>query len=165
MQLISVIPLSSAQNHLHSSVSSTSVKMYFTVLNLPYSNGLERRRPFKYLNKIAFQWDAYRPRVDRISQHALRQGVSARGVYLVPGVLLRGVCSRGVSAPGVYLVLGVYLARYSPTPVDRHTPVNILPCPKLCLQAVKIALCRTQDWGGLSDKSYQNVKKGQRKIT
>ena len=27
-----------------------------------------------------------------------------------------------------------------PLPVDRHTPVNILPCPKLRLRAVKMAL-------------------------
>ena len=27
-----------------------------------------------------------------------------------------------------------------PSPVDRHTPVNILPCPKLRLRAVKIPL-------------------------
>ena len=26
-----------------------------------------------------------------------------------------------------------------PPPVDRHTPVNILPCPKLRLRAVKIS--------------------------
>ena len=79
----------------------------------------------------------------------------SQGVYLVPG----GVPSSGgvpglvgcVPAPGgVYLVPGaVYLVpggvpgpgRYcpgtSPSPVDRHTPVSILPCPKLHLQAVK----------------------------
>ena len=44
----------------------------------------------------------------------------SQGVYLVPG----GVCYFG----------GVYLVRYSPP--DRHTPVNILPCPKLRLRAV-----------------------------
>ena len=29
----------------------------------------------------------------------------------------------------------------APPPVDRHTPVNILPCPKLRLRAVKIVFC------------------------
>ena len=42
--------------------------------------------------KYALQWDAYRPLVARISQHALRGG-SAPG-----GGGVRGVCSRGVSA-------------------------------------------------------------------
>ena len=31
---------------------------------------------------------------------------------------------------------GTYQTRHPP--VDRQTPVNILPCPKLCLRAVKI---------------------------
>ena len=98
-------------------------------------------------NKNAFQWDAYRPRVDRISQHALRRGgVSALGGICSWG----GIWSWGVSAPG-----GVSAPRGGlfpggvpgpggtwsgtpPPPVDRHTPVNILPCPKLRLRAVKI---------------------------
>ena len=43
-------------------------------------------------NKYAFQWDAYRPLVARISQHALRRGgVSPGGCVSAP---------RGVSAPG-----------------------------------------------------------------
>ena len=45
------------------------------------------------------------------------------GGYLVPGV--------------VYLVRGGTWSQVLP-PVDRHTPVNILPCPKLRLRAVKI---------------------------
>ena len=31
----------------------------------------------------------------------------------------------------------------TPPPVDRHTPVNILPCPKLRLRAVKTSLTLT----------------------
>ena len=42
-------------------------------------------------DKIAFQQVAYRPLVDRITQHALRRGVWSGGV--VPG-------PDGVSAPG-----------------------------------------------------------------
>ena len=105
----------------------------------------------------------YRPRIDRISQHALRRGgvcswggvcsggcVCSWGECLLPG----GVCSWGVSTPGgvcsrgVYLVRGVVSApggylvwrgtRSGTPPVDRHTPVNILPCPKLRLRAVKV---------------------------
>ena len=38
------------------------------------------------LNKIAFQQDAYRPLVDRISQHALLRGVPGRGREGVPGL-------------------------------------------------------------------------------
>ena len=45
------------------------------------------------VDKIAFQQDVYRPRVDRISQHALCWG---------------GVCSRGVSAVGGCLLPGGY---------------------------------------------------------
>ena len=78
-------------------------------------------------------------------------------MYLVPGGVLsskRGVLSpggsgpRGVSGPGgvsdprgvsglggCLIPGGVYLVRYSP-PVDRQTPVNLLPCPKLRLRAV-----------------------------
>ena len=52
----------------------------------------------------------------------LLAGVSARG----------GVCSWGVSA------LGGVPGQVLP-PVDRHMPVNILPCPKLRLRAVKIS--------------------------
>ena len=60
-----------------------------------------------FWNKNAFQWDAYRPLVARISQHALLpgEGVPAQmctcpgeGVYLPRG---------GVPAQGVYLPRGV----------------------------------------------------------
>ena len=63
-------------------------------------------------------------------------GVSApRGVYLVQG----GVCSLGgVPGPGGCLLLGGCTWSGTPPTVDRHTPVNILPCPKLCLRAVKM---------------------------
>ena len=59
-------------------------------------------------NKIAFQYDAYRPLVDRISQHALHRGVMSapRG----------GVCS-GVPLPGVGWV-SQHALRQTPT-VDR----------------------------------------------
>ena len=89
------------------------------------------------LYKNAFQWDAYRPLVARISQHVLlrggylvREGTWSRGVCLVSGdVPGPGGCvpgPRGIPGPrGVYLVWGVYwsggyLPRYSP-PVDRMT--------------------------------------------
>ena len=56
-------------------------------------------------------------------------GCLLRGVYLVTGgcLLQEGCLLRG-GAPGQVLP--------SPSPVDRHTPVNILPCPKLRLRAV-----------------------------
>ena len=64
----------------------------------------------QYVNKIAFQYDAYRPCVDRISHHALwgvggcllRRGCQLQGCLLWRGVsaLEGGVCSRGVSALG-----------------------------------------------------------------
>ena len=47
----------------------------------------------------------------------------SRGVYLVPG---------GVPGPGGCTWSG------TPPTVDRHTPVNLLPCPKLRLRAVKM---------------------------
>ena len=47
--------------------------------------------------KIAFQQDADRPRIDRVSQHALCRRVCTWGVYLVlGGCLLQG----GVAGPG-----------------------------------------------------------------
>ena len=52
------------------------------------------------MEKIASQKDAYRPRVDRISQHALRRGVSAGGCLLQGGLLWGGVCSRKCLLPG-----------------------------------------------------------------
>ena len=90
------------------------------------------------------------------------EGVSASGGTSAPGGLLLGgvcfwggVCSGGgmVSAPrgvsalegggvcsrGVYLVLGGVPGQVLP-PVGRHTPVNILPCPKLRLGLVKKSL-------------------------
>ena len=64
------------------------------------------------------------------------QGVSAPGVCLVQG----GVCSRGVPGLGVSAPRGCTWSRGVPgqvlPPVDRHTPLNILPCPKLHLRAV-----------------------------
>ena len=47
----------------------------------------------------------------------------------------RGVCSKGGLLRGVYLVPRGCTWSGTP-PVDRHTPVNILPCPKLRLRAV-----------------------------
>ena len=43
----------------------------------------------KKYNKIAYQWDTYRPRVNRISQRALRRGC----------LLLGGVCSGWCGIP------------------------------------------------------------------
>ena len=76
-------------------------------------------------------------------------GVSAPAGCLLPGgclllgrcLLLGGVCSLGVylvwgvCSRGMYLVLGGQVL--SP-PVDRYTPVNILPCPKLLRAVIKI---------------------------
>ena len=53
-------------------------------------------------NKIAFQWDAYHPLIDRILTCTV-----ARGVYL-PGGYLPGQCTcLGVYLPGGYLPRGV----------------------------------------------------------
>ena len=61
------------------------------------------------INKNAFQWDAYRPLVDRIRNIHRGGGVSAQG-----GVYPGGVCPRGF-CPGV-------CGRHPP--VDRQTPVK-----------------------------------------
>ena len=54
-------------------------------------------------NKIAFQYDAYRPLVDRISQHALLLGGSAPGgVRSWGGLLLGGSAPGGVCSGGWY---------------------------------------------------------------
>ena len=70
-------------------------------------------------------------------------GVPGREVYLVwGGIPGPGRCTW---SQGVYLVRGVYLlpgGTWSGTPpplVDGHTPVNILPCPKLRLRAVTMS--------------------------
>ena len=97
------------------------------------------------------------------------------GVYLVPGGglsalgrLLPGTCtwSWGVSAlggvcSGGCLLRRVYLVRYFP-PVDRHTPVNILPRPKLRLRPVIIEKihCIThalQIWNYASGPKYITI--------
>ena len=70
--------------------------------------------------------------------------VCSRGVVCSRGCLVWGgcVCSRGCLLPGGCLVLGGVCSQGGvpgqvlPPPVDRHMPVNILPCPKLRLQAV-----------------------------
>ena len=67
----------------------------------------------KLLNKIAFQYDAYRPRVDRISQHALcRGGCLLRGVSAFGGCLLLGAVSAlgGVCSWGRCLLPGGMVA-------------------------------------------------------
>ena len=94
------------------------------------------------LNKNAFQYDAYRPLVARISQHVLLPGgVPARGVPA------RGcTCPGGCTCQGVYLPEGCtcqwvgYLPRYSsPLWTEWQTGTKILPCPKIHLRAGKIA--------------------------
>ena len=79
------------------------------------------------------------------------RGLSAPGGCVSSG----GVCSWGMSAPGGVCSWGCVCSQggclppggvhglgctWSGTPpaVDRHTPVNILPCPKVRLQAVII---------------------------
>ena len=52
------------------------------------------------------------------------------------GSLSRGVSVWGCLCPGGSLSRGVSV-RETPPPVDRQTPVKILPCPKLRLRAVK----------------------------
>ena len=75
----------------------------------------------------------------------LGRGSAPGGMYLVPGgvpgprgrLLLGGVPGlEGVFAPGGCLLLRGVPGQVLP-PVDRHTPVNILPCPKLRLRAVE----------------------------
>ena len=113
-----------------------------------------------YKDKIAFQEDADRPRVDRVSQHALRgrwggallRGVPGPGgVCLLPGgvhgprgvsALGEGVSARGCtwSRGGGGSAPGGVPGQVLPPPVDRQTPVNLLPCLKLRLRVVKIRL-------------------------
>ena len=83
---------------------------------------------FKVLNKIAFQWDAYRPRVDRISQHARLEGGVCSGVGACSGG--GGVCSGGGGllrgdGPGGVCSRGRGM-RYSPHPLltESQTPVK-----------------------------------------
>ena len=55
------------------------------------------------------------------------------------GCLLQGVSALGgVPGPGECTWSGT-------PPVDRQMPVNILPCPKLHLQAVNMYRCKTRD--------------------
>ena len=94
-------------------------------------------------NKNAYQYDAYRPLVDRMLESASR-GVSAPGVSvpegLLPGggVCLEGVCFRGVSAPGGSAPGGsaprggcIPACTETDTPLltESQTPVKILPWP------------------------------------
>ena len=74
-----------------------------------------------------------------------RAGCLLWGLYLVPGgvsaprgVSALGGCtwSRGVSALGGCTWSRRGVPGQVLSPVDRHTPVNILPCPKLRLRAV-----------------------------
>ena len=92
------------------------------------------------------------------SRGASGLGVSAPGGVCSGGVCSRGVCSQGaVSAPGgVYLVLGGVHGQVLP-PVDRHTPVNILPCPKLRLRAVKIAMGIFDDINASQVEQYVSI--------
>ena len=79
-------------------------------------------------------------------------GVSAQGWCLPGGVCLGGWVFPGGCLPGRCLPKGcgclpgwAGLPRgvsATPLPVDRHTPVKILPCPKLCLRAVMMLLSR-----------------------
>ena len=50
---------------------------------------------YNSLNKYAFQWDAYRPLVDRIPAGTVQRG------GLPKGVSAQGVSAQGVSAPGM----------------------------------------------------------------
>ena len=63
-------------------------------------------------NKNAFQWDAYRPLVDRIPACIVQGAVSAQG----------GVCTGGVSARGWDVYPIMQWGRHPPA--DRQTPVK-----------------------------------------
>ena len=99
-------------------------------------------------NKNAFQYDSYRPLVNRMLQSASRGGAGSGGVVPGPGgcLLLGGLWSRGVPGPGGVCSWGVVpgpggvcsrggvgipacTEADTPPPVDRHTPVKILPWP------------------------------------
>ena len=72
----------------------------------------------RQLNKIAFQWNAYRPLVDRVDRipACTAEGVYLSGVYLLGvGVSATGV---GVPARGVYPIM--QWGRHTP-PVKRMT--------------------------------------------
>ena len=84
------------------------------------------------INKNAFQWDAYRPLVDRIPActgqgrgclpvGCLLEGVCLGGIYLEGGVCLGGVCPGEVSAQGRCLPL-------VPGGVSQHTMGQTPPC-------------------------------------
>ena len=84
----------------------------------------------EYLNKNAFQWDAYHPLVDCIPACT-----EQRGVY--PSMhWARGVCPGWVSAKRGCLPGGVCLGRHPPS-VDKQTPVKY-NLRKLCLRVVNI---------------------------
>ena len=73
-------------------------------------------------------------------------GVCSRGVSALGGCVpgprgvpgLGRVCSRGVPGQRGVSAPGGVPGQVLPPPVDRYTPVNILPCPKLRLRAVKM---------------------------
>ena len=76
------------------------------------------------------------PRVDHVFQHALQGGCTWSGGVSAPlgGCTWSGWCLlRGCTWSGT-------------PPVDRQTPVNLLPCPKLRLRAViKAITTRTRN--------------------
>ena len=80
-------------------------------------------------NKIAFQWDAYRPLVDPIPACTVQGGVCPGGVsvrgYLPRGCLPRGCLPRGVFLPrGGWCIPACNGADPAPPPVDRQTCVK-----------------------------------------
>ena len=70
---------------------------------------------FAYSNKNAFQWDAYRPLIDRMPASASRRGMPGPG---------------GSGSGGVWSGGGIpACTEADPPPVDRQAPVKILPWP------------------------------------
>ena len=88
--------------------------------------------------------------------HLLR-GVCSGGCLLWGCLLPGGSAPGGVSAPGgcTWSWGGVH-GQVLP-PVDRHTPVNILPCPKLRLRAVKIAMGIFDDINASQVEQYVSI--------
>ena len=91
--------------------------------------------PMEFLDKNAFQWDAYRPLVDRIPACtaqgvvSAQRGVSDQGLFAQEGCLPGGgVCPGGGCLPGRGGVCpGGAVSQHAmgqTPPVDRQTPVK-----------------------------------------
>ena len=77
--------------------------------------------------------------ITKVHSRRMRTAALYRTGDLCPGGSLSGGFSvQGVSVQGVSVWGGMESVRETPSPVDRQTPVKMLPCPKLRLRAVKI---------------------------